>query len=649
MDMFSKNIQYKKNRDNILIDSYWAGHYPGEYQSGIKYDEHNNRWGDSKINSFKVTPSKPELRIDVLNDGTENYITRKHGIVVDASNSFDPDKTDLKYIWKYGATPKKPDNTTAKFSAYERASSIVEDQHDLRTKRNFDFLASFLPEIESRRVLDSGPYRPDDTVRVRIETEPYFLTKRTYYDDLDLAISAGHPQASIERWERVPASNSGHSDATENPQKRVGIVELPASALSSSKSPEITIYNEEKPAKKEIVEIPAVDVLTKEDQYWTNLTVVNTSYLAEKPQVREVIVDSSRSLNRYLLQGYSINERHRETDYVLEEKTKVEDATYETETKTFRSEIARDAFATTDWRASGTTQEQVTKTKTDTRWIDSISSRPELRDSDLWNGEFTGDTRRVVIEPAEYRTERQYESEYHVEKTGTRTVTRTRKVSVEKTRTRTVTRCNRHLGCFKTDHTETYHTIERHSYEVTRTYTYTVTRTRTYWATAGSRVSGEFTGKSRRVKVSDAVYGTEYEIREKSHYMDSVRVYEASRQKLVEPAEYEWQTVRSLDSGRAAYRAVNNNDDLRIGKSDMVTSWTLYKVVSVEIIELETYNKKYDLVKTSMMLTGREIKEYTSYQSNKRIKVESEIKTKLVTSDRRMTIQEAKSKLTAQD
>ncbi|WP_135807310.1 PKD domain-containing protein [Halorussus marinus] len=610
-------IKSKNGSKYIIYSTDWAGNYPGKYEVLVSYlFENNADWGTEQKSRFNVTPSKPELRLDVLNDGTENYITRKHGIFVDASGSFDPDKTDLKYIWKHGANPKKSDNTTAKFSAYERAASIVEDQHNLRTKRNFDFLASFLPEIESRQVLDSGPYRPDDIVRVRVETEPYFLTKRTYYDDLDLEISAEHPQASIERWERIPASNSEHSDATENPQKRVGIVEIPASELSPTENPEISIYNEKNPEKQEITEIPAVDVLTKEDQYWTNLSVLNTSYLIEKPQFREVTTDSTRGLNRYLLRGYSINERHRETEYVLEEKTKVEDATYETETKTFQSEVARDAFATMDWRASGTAQEQVTKTKTATRWIDSLSGQPELRDSDPWNGEFTGDTRRVVVEPAEYQTEKQYESEYKVEKSETRTVTRTREVLVEKTRTRTVTRCNRHLGCFKTTHTDTYHTTERRSYQVTRPYTYTITQTRTYWATTGSRASGEFTGKSRRIKVSDAVYGTEYEIKEKSQYTDTVQVYEASRQTLVEPAEYEWQTVRSVDTGRAAYRAVNSDDDLRVGRSDTVTSWTLHKKVGVDRIRSSTYTRKKNVAKTVAKVRGSLIRLYIDGNKN---------------------------------
>jgi len=627
---YMNKIENINNQEEVIfIKSFWTGDNPGFYKIGVSY-RHEYKlvdWKERWKDGFEVTPSKPELRIDVLNDGTGNYITREHGMLVDASGSFDPDKTDLKYIWKYGANPTKPDNTTAKFSSYERAASIVEDQYDLRTKRSFDFLDSFLPEIESRQVVSSGSYGPDDVVRVRVETEPYFLSKRTYYDDLDLAITAGHPEASVERWERVPAASVEHSDATENPQKRVGIVEIPASALSQSDRPEITIYNEENPAKEEAVEFPAVDVLTKEGQYWTNLSVIDTSYLIEKPQFQEVTVDSSRELNRYLLQGYSIDERHRETEYVLEEKTKVKDAVYETETRTFRNEAARDAFVTTGWKPTGTSQKQVTKTRTDTRWVDSIAGRSELRDSNLWNGEFTGHTRRVVVEPAEYRTERQYEYEYEVEKTGTRTVTKTRQVSVEKTRTTTITRCRPYVGCFETTETETYHTIERRSYEVTRTYTYTETRTRTHWATTGSRVGGQFTGETRRIKVDDAVYGTEYEIEEKSRYTDSVRVYEASRQKLAEPAEYEWQTVDSVDRGRAAYRAVNSEGDIRIGTSKTVTSWTLNKQTGVERFWGNSYaNEKY-VIETVATVRGNLAQEYTNKQTGNSVVKYSENKT----------------------
>jgi len=618
------NESRTKNKQMLYISSLWYGNYPGQYSILARYSiENKKEWNTEQKSVFKVTPSKPELRIDVLNDGTGDYITREHGMLVDASGSFDPDKTDLKFIWKYGANPTKPDNTTAKFSSYERAASIVEDQYDLRTKRSFDFLDSFVPEIESRKVVNSGSYGPDDVVRVRVETEPYFLSKRTYYDDLELAITAGHPQASVESWERVSASSVQHSDATENPQKRVGIIEIPASALSESTRPQIRIYNEENPAKEETVEFPSVDVLTKEGQYWTNLSVIDTNYLIEKPQVREVTVSSFRELNRYLLQGYSIDAKHRETEYILEEKTKVKDAIYETETETFRSEVARDAFLTTDWKPAGTSQEEVTKTKTDTRWVDSISGRSELRDSNLWNGEFTGHTRRVVVEPAEYRTEKQYEYEYEVEKTGTQTITKTRRVPVEKTRTVETTRCRPYVGCFEITKTETYHTTERRSFKMTRTYTYTVTRTRTHWATTGSRVSGQFTGETRRTKVDDAVYGTEYEIKEKSHYTDSVRVYEASRQKLVEPAKYEWQTVRSVARIQAAYRAVNSDEDLRVGTSKTVTSWTLGKQTGVERFRRDVYINEEYVIETNISTQGDLVKEYKNSQTGKSvIKVE---------------------------
>ncbi|WP_134669055.1 PKD domain-containing protein [Halorussus marinus] len=622
-DVSKVNIstEIKDGDDTITITSFWAGNYPGSYKISTLYKHKNDLldWKHRWSTVFRVTPSNPELRINVLNDGTEEYITREHGISVDASGSFDPDKTDLKYIWKYGAHPENSDNTTAKFSSYKRAVSIIEDQYDLRTKRSFDFLDSFTPGIKSKEVLSSGLYGPNDVVRVRIETKPYFLSKRTYYDDLDLAISVKHREASIERWERVPASSPEHSDATENPQKRVGVVNIPVSALSKQERPKIVIYNKDNPKKEDTTKLPRVDILTKQKQYWKNPTVIESSYLIEKPRLREVSVDTPRELNRYLLNGYSINERNRETNYVIERKTKIKDAVYETETRTFRSKAARDAFVSMDWRSSGTSRREVTKVKTEEHWLSDVSERPRLRDSNLWNGELTGETRRVVVEPVEYRTEKQYEYQHEVQKTRTKTVTRRKQVPVEKTRTRTITRCDRYLGCFETTHTETYHTTETRSYEITRAYTYTVTRTRTRWATTGSRVNGEFTGKTRRVKIDDAVYETEHKIREKSRYKDSVQVYEASRKNIIKPPEYEWKKVRSVNRVRSAYRAVNAQEDLRVGKSETITSWDLAKQTGVDRLWKRSYSNEYHVIKTRATVRGTLTEKYVNERTGKTI------------------------------
>ncbi|USZ68642.1 hypothetical protein NGM10_02605 [Halorussus salilacus] len=608
-------------RSNILIHTFWSGTHPGEYTaiSSFSTSEIDVNWQMSKKSSFKVTPSKPELRIEVLNDGTKDYITKDHGILVDASDSFDPDGTDLKYIWGYGAEPTKPDNTTAKFSAYERAESIVEDEHDLRAKRDFDFLDQFVPEVESREILTEGPYYGDETIEIRVETEPYHFSKRTYYDDFALDISTTGPEAEVVEWRQVEAPDSEHSGPGEDAYRYAGIVEVPASELSSTTdTPEITVSNEENEHQNVQVEFPEADVFTADGSYWSNLTVQNLKYSIERPETREVTADTKAERDDYRMDGYAVSDETETTEYVLEERTKVEDAEYETETKEFASEQNREMFLSTEseWDPAGTAQKEVTRTRRDTDWRDTNpAERPEWSDSDLWNGEFTGETRQKLVEPAEYRTERRYEYEREVEKTGTRTVTRTRRVTIPKTGTRTVTRCDIGLGCYETTETYTYYETVTRSYTTTETYTYTTTETETYWARSRLDSDHGRTGETRRIKEEDAVYKTQYEVEQKERYTDSVTVYEATREKMVAPAKYEWERAQTTEEAMLARHKANSDDDWRIGEQTTKTMWTLSKQTGVTEFESEYYENEEHVVETSATVEGDVIQTYVNEDS----------------------------------
>ncbi|WP_132057627.1 PKD domain-containing protein [Halorussus amylolyticus] len=613
----SRQSNYIEENDTIFVKTLWKADYPGNYDIDAEYIVENKQesWWKEDTSYFEVTPSKPELRLDVVNDGTKDYITREHGIVVDASDSFDPDKTELKYIWQYGAKPTKPDNTTAKFSAYERAASIVEDEHDLRTKRDFDFLEYFVPEIEETEVLDETPYYADETVRVRVKTEAYGLSKRTYYEDFELGLSVGHPDAKVIEWKAVEATDSSHSDATEDAYRYVGLLEIPASALSGGSSPPtIAVYNEENTQKEHEVELPTESVWEKDGQYWTNLTVSDMTYVVEEPEFDEVTVDSTDERNRYQRRGYSVEEKEQETEYALQERVKVQDAEYETETKTFDSRRMRDALLASqdEWYPGGTSEEEITRTEVDTEWRDSV--KPKWRDSNRWNGEFTGQTRQKKVRPAEYQIEKQYEYDKEVEKTGTKTVTRTRTVSVRRTGTRTVTRCL-DFGCYETTETYTYYDTETRTYTTTRSYTYTVTRTKTYWAPSKTDSDHRATGETRRVKLRDAVYETQYEIEEKSRYTDTKTVYEAQRDVLTQPAEYDWRPVETTGDRQHAYKKAQRDEDLRIGQTNTDTSWDLRKQTGSTRHEQATYTNESQVVETSAVVEGDVVQRYVRKDS----------------------------------
>jgi hypothetical protein len=648
--------RYIEQGNRLLVETFWRGPEPGTYEidAGYQVEDEDVTWWAEKTSGFKVIPSRPELRLDILNDGTKDYITREHGILVNANGSFDPDGTELKYIWKYGANPTKPDNTTAKFQAYERAASIVEDGYELRAKEEFDFLSYFVPGIERRTILTDEPYFPNETVRVRVETEAYHFSKPTYYDDFALGLTVSNPQAEVLEWYQTEATNSGHSDATEDPYRYVGIVEVPASELiTDSGAPTITVYNEDNERKTTESDYPNVNVLLKDRTYWTNANVRNLTYTVEKPDIREVTAASEDRRDEYLEDGYSVDATQNQTKYFLEKRVKVQDAEYEQVTKDFQSDTIRELFLNSysDWYATGTIQKEVTKTKTNSGWYDAATadSRSEWHDSNLENGEYTGKSRQVVVEPAIYRTEQKYRYTYEVEKTGTRTVTRTRSRKVPRTGTRTVTHCTVKFGCTTTTETYTYYTTQTYSYTTTETYTYTVSRTGTYWSQSIRDSSHEFTGDTRKIQIQEEVYETQYEIETKTQYTETVTRYEASHDELVEPAQYEWTEEQSTTDSMLARKQTASNENWRIGESVTNTTWVLTKQNGTVRTETSYYKNESHVVETSATVKGDRVEQYYNSETGEKVTKEVEEKSKQYTSDGAKNRQEIIDEVTDSD
>ncbi|UPV73487.1 PKD domain-containing protein [Halorussus limi] len=596
-------------KEHLVLHSFWFGESPGQYSTTayVNYSNTYAHWESKSVSNFRVTPSKPELRLNVVNDGTKEYITREHGILVNASGSFDPDGTDLKYIWKYGAEPTKPDNSTAKFRSYERAASIVEDGYDLRAKRNFDFLNYFVPGISNTSVLSEEPYSDEETVRVQVETEPYHFAKETYYQDFSLGISVSNPAASVVEREKVEAERSGHSDATEDAYRYVWTIELPTESLASTTpSQTVTIYNRENARKKTEAELPQILVSGSSSKYWTDVTVQNLSYLVEKPRVRNVTVNEKETRDEYLKHGYEVRRTTGTTKYILEKKVKTQDAKYGTETKRFASRRLRKMFLQTSnaWYASGRHETQRTKVERFSQWHPSseIEFKKKWHDSSLWNGERTGDTRRIKVESAEYRTQRKYRYENEIEKTKTIPVRRSKTRWVTKTATRTVERCSLRFGCEEVTQKYTYRTKETYTYRTTKTYTYTITKTETYWATSRHQSDHAFTGKKRRVKISDAVYETRFEVEYKTQRTETVTKYEAIRDKKVQDAVYEWRAKSETTDYVLARKQVSRNG-WRMREAQ-ATTWVLGRDDGTTKFWTPIYEAESDVVKTKATITG---------------------------------------------
>ena len=176
----------------------------------------------------------------------------------------------------------------------------------------------------------------------------------------------------------------------------------------------------------------------------------------------------------------------------------MQDAKYEDVNRSFSSELQQSAFLQghSDWWSTGREAEKHTYTTTEHEWRDSKSGR----------GTFTGRTRRVQTHPPQYRTLKEYAHEYRVEKTGTRTVTKTRQVEVTKTDTKYVMQCNPYGICLEVPEEYTYTTTVTRTYTTTEEYTYTVTETNTYWSYQKFHFDDWTTGDRKRVKVEDAEY-----------------------------------------------------------------------------------------------------------------------------------------------
>lgn len=623
----SSDYVIRRNVTNgkLVISSYWAGLEPGNYmlESGLSFSGNEfTKWNRSK---FEVTPSKPELRFEVVSPGRVDQVS-DWGLVVDASESFDPDGTDISYIWKYGANPIVPDNSTAKFDSFQRAALTIEDGHGLTTTYEGGFLGYYNPGIAETAEVSEGPYKPNDTVQFRVFTEPYKLSKNRY--DVDLGIDAPDASAQVVEWEEVQIDNGdcrkGSCDYQiplpdrldiDNRRYRfyTGIVEVEASAFENgTSSPEITLYNRDHPDRtSETGTLADVNVLLEGERYWQNVSVTDIEYTIEKPQYDRVVTSDESKRDEYLRDNYSIASTDSTKEYVVERRVKTQDAEYETEQLSFDKPGMKRTFLAEnpEWKEAGTKTKTETYTTTETEW----------RDSRTGKGTFTGEKKEVLVTPARYQTERQYRYEYEVERTGTRTVTRTGVRKVRKTDTRTVTKCDINLGCYETTETYSYWTEEPYTYQTTEEYTYYETKEDTYWATGRHHPDHEFTGRSKTVKTKDAVYETRYKFEHEVERTRTVTRYLVEQQVEVQPAKYEWQEYDVLSDKVAAQAMAKRGSDWRMGEIRSTSIWTLKKQTGTRKVVQKSYENASNVIETKAKISGKIAQIYINIETSEEV------------------------------
>ncbi|RBI61213.1 hypothetical protein DMJ13_15960 [halophilic archaeon] len=566
--------------DEVIFHTYWAGNTPGEYSiipklevSGSISIQHNLR---EQSSSFKVTPSPPELRFDVIAPGAHTRYPTQWGMVVDASKSFDPDGPEISYIWKGGSRPLPSNDAIAKFSSVRFVTIGVKDDDGLISTKKFNFLSHYVPSVTNPVVKTNGPYNPDEKVTVSIATEPYRFSKNRYHLDFELEASVTSSDGEVIKWKKRRVDNDSSSPSDDHRQY-VGTVKIPASELAKdTQNPEVRVFSVEHSDTEERISLPDVRVLRRYGQVWKNVSVENVKYLVERPKYDWVTVRSTSDRDKYLNEGYSVTDKEQEGfRYTVEERVKVRDAKFRQLRKTFSSRWERSAFVQNfpSWSVAGTDVTTKTKTVTKSEWRDSKTGR----------GRFTGETRRVKTQHAKYRTLKQYAYSYNVQKTSTRTVTKTR----------TVIRCPRRYLCY--EDTSTYTTTE--------TYTYTVTRTETYWAYRKMGRDHWSTGEYRQEKVRDAEYETQYRFEYSTEETEVVRRYIAERRKKIRDAKYEWRT-KITTKDRLLTESYLSSDNYRIGSAEPVTSWTLSKLDGNRTIWVSDYQESDTFIRTSATVSG---------------------------------------------
>lgn len=632
-----KNIVGSGMETVLNFTSYWSGDRRKLYNISNSINI-NNRIKSNIRSSFSVTLSPPEARVKVISDGTPEDAKANWGLIVDASRSFDPDGTDLKFHWQDGAKAISEDGSVAKFESFDINGLVIEDGDDqLTTVPGTLFLRHFVPPTESVVEVTEGPYRPNESVTFEITTGAFELPKLTYYDDTKIGLDLRDDHGRLDEWGCTAVGPIDRSvmdrhewsceilPPTENVTLRGhhfyrGTVTFEASAFVDGDTPNVYLYNENTPNRSaRRVRFPDVTVLEKGDRYVSDVEILNASYLVEEPVIvrKETPFESVR--DQYLSEGFTVERTEMAgTEYTLEERVKVQDAEYETEERTFDSRAIRNTFIEQhpEWERGETRSELRRWTTTEQEWRSSRSGP----------GEFTGSTRLIEVQPPTYRYENQYRHYYTVERTGTRTVTRRTTVRVPVTRYRTERICVP-LGCYIAEVAYTEWVTRIRTYTTTETYTYTVTESSTYWSTNKLNADDEFTGRTRKVEVQPAEYERQYLYEYEETHEEWVWYYTAQKETLVQPAEYEWREYRTTKSEIEAESAALN-PDVRIGGTASAKVWFLAKRTGTDLKWVDSPTNTIEVSNTRAVVNESVTQSYVDPRTDEVVSedVESRVK-----------------------
>ncbi|WP_121822780.1 PKD domain-containing protein [Halostella salina] len=592
-DGFGRHTEYDTAQDRLIVHTYWAGPSPNSYKttSTIESDDIEKTSIDQNAKNarFNITPSPPEIRIDITHGGKYNEV-RHHGMLVDARDSFDPDGTELEFEWGKGAHGTGIEGI-GKFDSFMGANLTVRDGHDLQSKIPSSFQNYYTPSVAKIEETTEGPYNATDTVQFKLYTERFHFTKVTFHEDhgIDVTPSHGADVVAVESNFIEEREEKISPDIDKSGEQFVVTVEAEAGSFTDGQSsPEVTLYNKVHPetTRKSSRLTTESPVFSTGAVRRTNLSVDDRMYIAEIPYRTRRQVMSAERRDELLDNGYRLDRTDTHgTEYVVEKRVQVQEPKYEEQTREFSAKIARNRLTdrNDEWKRAGRQFSQETRTYTETEW----------RDSHGGSGEYTGQSRRIQTDSPEYQTERKYVYSTSVQRT--RTVTETRTIEVPKIigdGTRSVTRT------VKTE--ETYTKRVSHS----------------YWSSR-PRDPSHSQVATRETRVSPAEYETQYQYEYETEESVEVVEYLAMRRVQTQQAEYQWQQYDVLTNRAVAKEIASRDKDYRLGGTRQSKRWILSKQTSVRRITVDQYEDPERIVETTATVSGDIVKMYTQLNGEK--------------------------------
>jgi hypothetical protein len=440
-----------------------------------------------------------------------------------------------------------------------------------------------VPEPQNASFEEDGPFYPNETVTFTVWSEQYLLTKPTYENLTSFALRANQGTITNSTLLRSAPDGVNEPDTLYFPRWNRWTVEVPARAFLDG-TLTVSSYGTDHPVVQHDLELPEPDVYIPTSSTIENVTV-DVDYRVKRPDRATRQTTNEDVRDSLLADGYAVEATSKSGHkYELEEFVKVQDAEYDIDQKQFDKDGRRQYYLSLnpDWERAGTTTETRTWTTTEDVW----------RSNRGGDETYTGETRRKLVEEGVYRTEKLYE--YEATETYQTTVSYQDTYTTTETRVSYEEKCSA-FGCFK------YRTTTTETVQHTVTRTKTVTRTRTvdrqYWSSRPRDSSHDYTGRTRRITVSEPEYERQYKFEVERQHSETNRVYLAENRTLVQPATFSWQATSTVSS-RVQAETTAMAQDVRIGDVVPAKQWTLTNQDGSETVRVDSLDQDWTVLET---------------------------------------------------